>query len=202
MILTETEIKERLTKREIVIEPLLDREGQIDSTSIDLRLDNVFGEFQYTTYGQVDLADKREEYVKTREIDFFSDPYYIHPGEFVLGQTFEYIILPENILGKLDGRSSLGRQGIVVHVTAGSVDPGFEGHLVLEFANLGKVPFSLYPLMRIGRITFEEISPTKKYVDRTDAKYKRQIEFRESLMLEDKDLQRILDIRNMKRSPK
>jgi len=151
-----------LDERSIVIDPLLEMK-QIGSVSIDLRLDNEFGEFQSTRKPMIDPADLARDYVKISEIDFYGEPYALQAGHFVLGKTFEYISLPKDIIGLLEGRSSVGRQGLMVHVTAGVVDPGFRGHLVFELANVGKMPMLLYPLMRIARMTFVTTHPTEEY---------------------------------------
>jgi dCTP deaminase len=161
-VLTKESIIHRLDERSIVIDPLLE-DKQIGSVSIDLRLDNEFGEFQSTRKPMIDPADLVLDYVKISEIDFYSEPYALQAGHFVLGKTFEYVSLPNDIVGLLEGRSSVGRQGLMVHVTAGVVDPGFSGHLVFELANVGKMPILLYPLMRIARITFLKTHSTDEY---------------------------------------
>ena len=97
------------------------------------------------------------------EKEFFHDSYLLHPGKFTLAQTFEYISLPDDIVGIIDGKSSIGRRGIVVHATAGYVDPGFKGHLVFELANLGEMPVKLYPLMRIARVVFYRTNNSLEY---------------------------------------
>src|SRR2546425_12965916 len=161
-VLTRESIIHRLDERSIVIEPLLE-EKQIGSVSVDLRLDNEFGEFQSTRKPIIDPADLALDYVKISEIDFYGEPYALQAGHFVLGKTFEYVSLPKDIVGLLEGRSSVGRQGLMVHVTAGVVDPGFSGHLVFELANVGKMPILLYPLMRIARMTFVTTHETQEY---------------------------------------
>jgi dCTP deaminase len=161
-VLTRKSIIHRLDERSIIIDPLLETK-QIGSVSIDLRLDNEFGEFQSTRKPIIDPADLARDYVKISEIDFYGEPYALQAGHFVLGKTFEYLSLPKDILGLLEGRSSVGRQGLMVHVTAGVVDPGFRGHLVFELANVGKMPMLLYPLMRIARMTFVTTQPTEEY---------------------------------------
>jgi dCTP deaminase len=103
------------------------------------------------------------------------EAFVIHPHEFVLGSTLEKIELPSDIAGRLEGKSSLGRLGIVIHSTAGKVDPGFKGNLVLEITNIGPLPIMLYPGMRVCQLLFEQISSaTTAYTDRTDSKYKNQ----------------------------
>jgi dCTP deaminase len=101
--------------------------------------------------------------IEFEEIPFFSTPFFIQPGAFVLAQTLEYLVLPSGIIGHLDGRSSMGRRGLVVHATAGWIDPGFRGHITLELANLGMMPVALYPAMKIARIVFQSAAGAPDY---------------------------------------
>lgn len=162
-ILTKREILKEIENRNIIVEPLLDKKSQIESTHIDLRLDSNFVKFVTFEESCIDMAEKTKNFVYVKK-EYFHETFIIHPGEFVLGLTFEYISLPNDILGRLDGKSSLGRRGIVVHATAGGIDPGWRGHLVFELANLGEIPVKLYPLTKIARITFfrvKEVDPYK-----------------------------------------
>lgn len=164
-ILTKKQIMNYLSERKIVVEPILERE-QINCASIDLRLDNYFAEFRTAKRPYIDPANIEEEYREYLDfvrLEFFEDPYYLQPKRFVLAQTFEYITLPNNIVGRLDGRSSVARQGLTVHAAAGFVDPGFKGHLVFELLNAGQMPIKLYPLMRVAKIAFFRSMKTKKY---------------------------------------
>jgi dCTP deaminase len=104
-----------------------------------------------------------KEFVEEVEIEFFRDCYYLQPKKFVLAQTFEYISLPDNVVGHLEGRSSVARQGLTVHAAAGLVDPGFAGHLVFELLNAGEMPLKLYPLMRVAKIAFYKTQKTEPY---------------------------------------
>jgi dCTP deaminase len=162
-VLTKKEIEEALNNREIVVEPLLDYR-QINSISIDLRLDNYFVRFEHTREGIIDPIEEHADYFKPIEVDFFKSHYILQPGDFVLAQTFEYIALPSNIVGILDGRSSIARRGITVHATASIVDPGFSGHLVFELTNNGTMPVKLYPLMRVAKIMFIRVKETAPYM--------------------------------------
>jgi len=193
-ILTTEQINYYLEERDIVIDPLLEL-NQIGSVSVDLRLDNEFGEFLSTQKALIDPSESRLDYVKLSEIEFYGEPYSLQAGHFVLGKTFEYVALPNNVVGLLEGRSSVGRQGLMVHVTAGVVDPGFTGHLVFELANVGKMPILLYPLMRIARMTFVETEPTKGYAG------KFAIQLRIRMPSVDDDLKKIKEITRRKRKP-
>ena len=173
-IISKDELQALLSNREIVIDPILDPAKQIQSVSVDLRLDNYFGEFVSTKEAIIDPSDLRASYLDFAELEFYKEHYVIQPGDFVLGQTFEYIALPGNIVGLLEGRSSIGRQGLMVHVTAGVVDPGFSGHLVFELANVGKMPLLVYPLMRVARMTFVRTKRTSLY----SGQYSMQIRIR------------------------
>ncbi len=132
-VLTKDAIEDHLCRRRLVIEPLLHKVG---SCSVDVRLDNYFGTFRSTGEAALDPG-RALRAIEFEELPFFSMPFYVQPGTFVLAQTLEFIALPTNLVATLDGRSSIGRRGLVVHATAGWVDPGFDGHLTLELANLG-----------------------------------------------------------------
>lgn len=165
-ILNKNEISDQLRNRDIIIDPILDPELQLDNASVDLRLDHFFAEFQTTKKPCIDPAHIEEEYdnfLNFVELECFSECYYLQPKKFVLAQTLEYICLPNYIVGELDGRSSMARMGLMVHATAGLVDPGFKGHLVFELLNAGDMPLKLYPLMRIAKISFYKTRPTPAY---------------------------------------
>lgn len=164
-VLTREEIFDYLSKRKIIIEPILD-EKQINCASVDLRLDNYFGEFRTARLPHIDpanISDEYHEYLDFVELEFFRDFYYLQPKRFVLAKTFEYIVLPNDIVGRLDGRSSVAREGLTVHAVAGHVDPGFKGHLVFELLNAGEMPIKLYPLMRVAKILFYRCRETRGY---------------------------------------
>jgi dCTP deaminase len=180
-ILHSDEIRRLLSTRNIVIDPILEPDRQIQSVSVDLRLDNYFGQFRSTNEAIIDPSDLKADYLGFEEREFYIEHFVIQPGDFVLGQTFEYIALPGNIVGLLEGRSSIGRQGLMVHVTAGVVDPGFSGHLVFELANVGKMPLLVYPLMRVARMTFVRTKQTAPY----SGQYSMQIRIRKPSVDED-----------------
>jgi dCTP deaminase len=190
MILTRKRIFEYLSAREIVVDPILDKE-QINCASIDLRLDNYFMEFKTAKTGIIDPAKIQDEYrnfLESVELELFRDVYYLQPKKFILAQTFEYLVLPNHIVGHLDGRSTVAREGLTVHAAAGMVDPGFKGHLVFEMLNAGEMPIKLYPLMKVAKIAFHDTEKTLKY----PGQYNIQVRIRPPG--KDKDLNRLLKL--------
>ena len=158
MILSDGDIKERLEKGDLVIDPILDPEMQIQPTSVDMRLDNEFVVYRLSSVPVIDPKDpetiqKYTERVRVEDGDFFT----LHPGEFVLGSTFEWVKIPNDLVARVEGRSSIGRLAVVVHATAGFIDPGFEGKITLELSNLGRLAVKLYPGMRISQIVMHEM---------------------------------------------
>jgi dCTP deaminase len=160
-LLGSVELKRLIQQRRVLIEPLLDEE-QIDNIGIDLRLDCFFREFVRTERPYLTPAEEAPGTI-LREIEPFRQSFYLQPGEFALAQSLEYIALPNDVLCFLNGRSSLGRRGLVVHATANVVDPGWKGHLVFELANLGAMPIELVPLMRVARLVFFRTKPVRPY---------------------------------------
>jgi dCTP deaminase len=157
MILSDRDIKKAIKSGKIKIEPC-DLEAQVSPVGIDLRLGNAFRLFKRTHKPYIDLA-KHDTEPDTELIDIPDDGVFmLHPGEFVLGITKEYIELPVDIAARIDGRSSLGRLGIIVHSTAGHVDPGWKGKLTLEISNIGKLPVSIVPGMRFCVLMFETLT--------------------------------------------
>lgn len=162
-VLSDTEIRAKLDSGEIVIYPLLDSR-QIHETKVDLRLDNVIYLIRHIetpyydpmVYVNSSYKEEPADYTEPHIIPF-GKGFTLHPNEFALAPAFEFVKLSEGLVGRLDGRSSLGRLGIQVHSTAGMVDPGYTGPLVVELANVGKLPVMLYPLMRIATISIETI---------------------------------------------
>ncbi len=159
-VLSDTEIETLLSKGDLVIHPLLDND-QIRGARVDLRIDNMFfliRRINLDSYDAMELSrsGKTTQYLEPHIVPY-DESFILHPGEFALAPTLESLKIPLTVLGELDGRSSLGRLGIIVHVTAGSVDPGFGGPLILELANLGRIPVKLIPLMRIASIKFVHI---------------------------------------------
>ncbi|MCI7354438.1 MAG: dCTP deaminase [[Actinobacillus] rossii] len=182
MRLCDTDIEKYLDDGIIVISPRPDN-SKINGETIDLRLGNSFRVFREYSAPYIDVSGPREEVtaqlerVMSDEIIIGDDePFFLHPGELALATTMESVKLPANIIGWLDGRSSLARLGLMVHVTAHRIDPGWEGKIVLEFYNSGKLPLALRPNMIIGALSFEILSghAARPYNARQDAKYKNQ----------------------------
>jgi len=127
--------------------------SMIQPSSIDVRLDKFFRVFDNHKYPHIDPAQDQSDL--TREVEVAGeDAFILHPGEFVLGSTYEYVTLPDDVAARLEGRSSLGRLGLMTHSTAGFIDPGFQGHITLELANVATLPIKLYPGMKIGQLCF------------------------------------------------
>jgi dCTP deaminase len=151
VILSDRTIREELAAGRIVIEPL--NPADIQPSSVDLRLDKYFRVFRNHTMRVIDVRQHQEELTELVEIHE-EDPFILHPGEFVLGSTAERVSLPTDLVARLEGKSSLGRLGLLIHSTAGFVDAGWDGHLTLELSNVANLPITLYPGMKIGQISF------------------------------------------------
>lgn len=174
MVLSDGDIKKALKEKRIIISPTPDLTTQLGSCSIDLRLGNLFRIFDHSKYPFIDPYKKDYSAEITREVKLKNtDQFIMQPGDFVLAVTLEKVTIPDNMMGRLEGRSSLGRMGIVVHSTASIFDPGWNGKCVLELGNLGRMAVALTPGMRICAMTFEELkTPAEKpYGKRKDAKY-------------------------------
>ncbi len=177
MILSDKDIKAKLNSGQIKIAPMPDLTQALGTVSVDLRLGNDFVVYRTTDRPFIDVKDPKTFEGLTEKISKpDSEAFVIHPRDFVLGSTLEKIELPADLAGRLEGKSSLGRLGIVIHSTAGKVDPGFKGNLVLEITNIGTVPIMLYPGMRVCQLLFEQLSsPTEiAYTERDNSKYKNQ----------------------------
>lgn len=151
MILSDRSIWEELKAHRIIIDPL--GEGCVQPSSVDLHLDKLFRVFRNHSYRVIDVKEAQEDL--TEEVDVADgEALILHPGEFILGSTSEVIGIPNDLVGRLEGKSSLGRLGLLIHSTAGFVDPGFQGHVTLELSNVANLPITLYPGMKIGQISF------------------------------------------------
>ena len=152
MVLSDRTIKEEIDRGRLIIEPL--DPACIQPASVDVRLDRkllVFRNWRYPFY--IDVKQNLDGLTEIAEIED-EKPFFLPPGEFVLASTLEDITLPDDIVGRLEGKSSLGRIGLLIHSTAGYVDPGWRGHLTLELSNVAKLPITLYSGMKIGQISF------------------------------------------------
>ena len=158
MILSDRDILARLKKGDLVIDPLDDPDLQVQPASIDLRLGHEFLVFRHPHIPYIDpRAGTTADYTEKLEIKE-GETFVLHPGEFVLGTTYERVKIPADLVAKVEGRSSLGRLAVVVHATAGFVDPSFEGHITLELSNLGRVPVALHPKMRVSQIALHQMT--------------------------------------------
>ncbi len=154
-MLSDQSIREALEAGRIVIDPL--GEGCIQPSSVDLHVDQLFRVFRNHTQRVIDVRKAQEDL--TELIDVGPDsPMILHPGEFLLGSTIERVALPDDLVARLEGKSSLGRLGLLIHSTAGFVDAGWDGHLTLELSNVANLPITLYPGMKIGQISFFEMT--------------------------------------------
>ncbi|MDP7550917.1 MAG: dCTP deaminase [Acidimicrobiales bacterium] len=151
MILSDRSIREAVTKGQIVIEPYDD--SCVQPSSVDLHLDHRFLVFRNHTRGLIDVRQDLSDLTEMVE-GSDDDPFILHPGEFVLGSTSERIAVPDDLVARLEGKSSLGRLGLLIHSTAGYVDAGWDGQLTLELSNVASLPITLYPGMKIGQISF------------------------------------------------
>lgn len=161
VVLSEEEINRRL-KIDLSVEPLLDKESQVSGCKIDLRLSGIFYEIKQSALRAYDPLDPPLTDYRRKIMLPLGTPYILHPGMLSLAPTFESMVLPSDLLGILQGRSSLGRLGIIVHATAGFVDPGYKGPVTLELSNLGHLPVALYPLTRVAAIAFIKITGTAR----------------------------------------
>jgi len=149
MLLSDRDIKSEIDKGRVVLEPY--DLNMIQPSSVDVRLDRLFRTFENHKYAHIDPAENQPELTREVAVEG-NEPFILHPGEFVLGSTFEVISLPDDIAGRLEGKSSLGRLGLLTHSTAGFIDPGFSGHVTLELSNVATLPIKLWPGMKIGQL--------------------------------------------------
>ena len=186
MLLSDKKIKEYIKNKKIIVDPF--DESLIGPASLDLRLDFKFRVFKNIDIEAIDPKEYKDEVIFRTETDRYiihhgkySDlyilkspniPFIVHPGEFVLASIYEYIKLPNDIAAQIQGRSSFARLGLIIHTSAGWVDPGYSGHLTLEIVNVNKIPIKLYPMMRIAQISFFELESVETPYDaRKNSKY-------------------------------
>ncbi|MEX0993099.1 MAG: dCTP deaminase [Solirubrobacterales bacterium] len=151
MVLSDHTIRAEVEAGRIVVDPY--DEALVQPSSIDVRVDSKFRVFHNNRYPYIDVRQPMDDLTELIEIDD-AEPFVLHPGEFVLGQTLESIALPDDLVARLEGKSSLGRLGLLIHSTAGFVDPCFEGNLTLELSNVANLPITIYRGMPIGQISF------------------------------------------------
>jgi dCTP deaminase len=168
--MSDRDIRASIEAGQIGLEPL--DMSLLQPSSFDVRIDRFFRLFDNHKYAFIDPAEQQDDL--TRFVEVAADePFILHPGEFVLGSTYEFVKLPDNVAARLEGKSSLGRLGLVTHSTAGFVDPGFNGHVTLELSNMATLPIKLWPGMKIGQLCFFQLSSpsetpygSEKYLNR------------------------------------
>ena len=154
MVLADATIARYLDEGRIEIDPY-DR-SLLQPSSVDVRVDRYFRVFRNNLYPFIDVKAEQEDLTELVEID--DEPFILHPGEFVLGSTLERIAVPDDLVGRVEGKSSLGRLGLLIHSTAGFIDAGFDGHITLELANVASLPITIYPGMKIGQVSFLQMT--------------------------------------------
>jgi dCTP deaminase len=154
VILSDRTIRQALAEGRIVIDPL--GEDAVQPSSVDLRVDAEFRVFNNHLHPFIDVRQEQPDLTEAVTVDD-DHPFVLHPGEFVLGSTFEKVTLPRDLVARIEGKSSLGRLGLLVHATAGFVDAGFSGWLTLELSNVANLPIAIYPRMKIGQLAFFQL---------------------------------------------
>ncbi len=155
MLLSDRDIRAQLDAGRVLLDPF--EPAMVQPSSIDVRIDRYFRLFDNHKYPFIDPAEAQPELTRLVEVDL-EEPFILHPGEFVLASTFEVVTLPDDVAARLEGKSSLGRLGLLTHSTAGFIDPGFSGHVTLELSNVATLPIKLWPGMKIGQLCFFQLS--------------------------------------------
>jgi dCTP deaminase len=192
VILSDRDIRAEIASGRIVIDPYTPE--AVQPSSVDLHIDRRFRVFRNTRYPFIDVRVDQPDLTELVEITN-DEPFILHPGEFVLGSTLERVALPDDLVARLEGKSSLGRLGLLIHSTAGYVDPGWDGNLTLELSNVANLPITLYYGMKIGQISFQRLtSPVEiRYGDeRIGSKYRGQRDPTASLYHRDFERGRVL----------
>jgi len=160
MLLSDRDLRAEVASGRVVVDPF--DPSMIQPSSIDVRLDRWFRVFENHRYPHIDPSTEQADL--TRLVETVGDePFILHPGEFVLGSTYEIVTLPDDLAGRLEGKSSLGRLGLLTHSTAGFIDPGFSGHVTLELSNVATLPITLYPGMKIGQLCLLRLSSPAEF---------------------------------------
>lgn len=160
MLLSDRDLRKELDEGRLELDPL--DAALIQPSSIDVRLDRFFRVFDNTKYTHIDPSLQQDELTSLVEAPE-DGPFVLHPGEFVLGSTYESVKLPDDLAGRLEGKSSLGRLGLLTHSTAGFIDPGFTGHITLELSNVANLPITLWPGMKIGQLCLFRLSSPAEF---------------------------------------
>ncbi len=174
VLLSDRDIRAELTSGRLSIDPFDD--SLLQPSSVDVRLDNLFRVFNNTRYTHIDPAERQDDLTSLVEPKE-GEPFVLHPGEFVLGATLERCSLPDDLAGRLEGKSSLGRLGLLTHSTAGFIDPGFSGHITLELSNVANLPITLWPGMKIGQLCLLRLTSPAEHPygsDKAGSKYQGQ----------------------------
>jgi dCTP deaminase len=160
VLLSDRDIRAELDSGRVLLDPY--EPAMVQPSSIDVRLDRFFRLFDNHKYAVIDPAADQPDLTRLVEVQG-DDPFVLHPGEFVLGSTYETVTLPDDIAARLEGKSSLGRLGLLTHSTAGFIDPGFSGHVTLELSNVATLPIMLWPGMKIGQLCFFRLSSAAEF---------------------------------------
>jgi dCTP deaminase len=172
MILSDRDIREHIESGRITIDPF--DPSCVQPSSVDLHVDDQFRVFANSRYPFIDVREEMPDLTELVQVKP-DEPFILHPGEFVLGSTLERVRIPDDLVARLEGKSSLGRLGLLIHSTAGYVDPGWDGYLTLELSNVANLPITLYPGMKIGQISFFRLtSPAEKPYGGAGSKYQGQ----------------------------
>src|ERR687894_211373 len=174
MVLSDRTIRRLLENGRIGIEPF--DEGLVQPSSVDVRVDRFFRVFRNSRYPFIDVKEPMEDLTELVEIEG-DEPFILHPGEFVLGSTLERVTLPDDLVARLGGKSSLGRLRLLIHSTTGFSDPGWDGHVTLELSNVANLPITIYPGMKIGQLSFVQLSEAAERpygADKLGSKYQGQ----------------------------
>jgi dCTP deaminase len=160
VLLSDRDLRKEVESGRLVLDPF--DADLLQPSSIDVRLDRFFRVFNNTKYTHIDPRIQQDELTSLVEKDD-DEPFVLHPGEFVLGSTYEMVTLPDDLAGRLEGKSSLGRLGLLTHSTAGFIDPGFNGHITLELSNVANLPITLWPGMKIGQLCLFRLSSAAEH---------------------------------------
>ena len=155
MVLSDRTIRRLLAEGRIGIAPY--EPELMQPSSLDVRVDRYFRVFRNSRYPYIDVKSEQEELTELVEVEE-DEAFILHPGEFVLGSTLERVTLPDDLVARLEGKSSLGRLGLLIHSTAGFIDPGWDGHVTLELSNVANLPITIYPGMKIGQVSFMQMT--------------------------------------------
>ena len=161
MLLSDRDLSKEIEAGRLVLDPY--DPALLQPSSIDVRLDRYFRVFDNSKYTHIDPSVQQDELTSLVEKNNDDEPFVLHPGEFVLGSTFEMVSLPDDLAGRLEGKSSLGRLGLLTHSTAGFIDPGFTGHITLELSNVANLPITLWPGMKIGQLCLFRLSSAAEH---------------------------------------